>query len=278
MADGAEYRKKVRQLAIKELEHAGGVNFTKLGNSAVAKLFGNYDSVFFGNTLAKEIADAGGRLQFKAHVRNAGYASVVGFNPATNEYYLDMAPNVLNAILVRKGGVFPEVFGESVEKDMLQAMMFAMESSIVYIAMILWKQLKLGNLDDPSYGVGGTLAQCVLSKWFGHTLDKEMYLSTVHIESIPKSITGRYTYWSNSCYMDSLLTVLFNCQANFWRSKMLETNVETQWKDTKHKVNICEVTKGSTIDTIPKVIELGKRVQTQLNEDFTELKENKRIK
>jgi len=267
---------KVRDQIARYLEPSGGASFTRLGSKDVAHIFGIYDTVFFGGGLIKEIVAVDADLEFKVHARDSGYASVVSYNPTTSDYYIDIAPNVINAIFVRKGGVLPQAFGQS-ESDRLSVLMLVMEQAIVYLTMMLWGHLTLRNLDDPVYGVNGSLFQCVLPRWFGHShFDKELSMCTVHIEALPRAPVGRYVYWSNSCYMDSLITVLLNSPSDWWRKTMLESDVQSQWTTTKHAVNICS--KKSTIDTIPKVKDLATKIQVQLKEDLANLTSGVNIK
>lgn len=261
-----DLRKKVREKALTTLD---GANFTSLSGRDVARLFEIYDNLFFEGSLLGEIAEKGKTVQFKAHAREAGYASVVGFD-VSEGYYLDIAPNVLNTILIRKGA-------KLATPDRLEVMMLAMESSIVYMAMMVWGYLRSSNLDDEIYGVNGKLFKCVLKQWFGRSIDDETYLSTVDIRaSTPSLPIGRYVYWSNSCYLDSLITLLLSTRSDEWRKMLLDTNVDEQWRAKNHKVNICDP--KSTIDTVGKAKLLAVSVQKQLKEDYESLTGNKSIR
>jgi len=131
-----------------------------------------------------------------------------------------------------------------------------MEHEIIHLLFSLWgyDDIELQKKDYALYGPHGRLFNCMLNTYFGHTeyshnlsfkgLDSDNYISKYE-----EPVKYGFSYWENSCYMDSVLTLLLENQCNFWRRTIFD------WNEHKPSANP----------------ELAETLKDELNRDYSKL-------
>lgn len=125
---------------------------------------------------------------------------------------------------------------------------------------------------DEIYGTHGKLFQCLLETYFGQKYDAGHELTNISSpvkESPEKSlpVTG-YGNWSNSCYMDSVLMILFENISPFWRRSLFNVNVS----EIDFTLGGQKKLSGETIEDLK---EQTLNIQEQLVEDYKNLRDDK---
>ena len=257
----ADIRKRIHDDVIRErFETKGGVNFKRLSGFDLQYIFNLYDDLFFSKQICKRLSDSGSQVLFFADARSTGVVSTCRRDDQGIKciYYFDLSPTVL----VAKSSKLAAGIGCT---DRTYCLLLIMEYLIVLLLMMLYDYL---DPEDPKFSEGGDLFKCILNEYFGHTrYDPNLGLIEVKYQG-----RGVYTNVANSCYIDSMLIVLFYCMSTFWRKGLLDTNVRNiQYETVK---GICDVVGGSKINTVDKLYNLAEQIQSQLIEDYKSLKIN----
>ncbi len=105
------------------------------------------------------------------------------------------------------------------------------------------------------------LFHCVLRQLFGENRFIPTYLDI----GAPK---GTLQWSENSCYLDSLLAVLFFEESGTWREALFGTNVDNIPYIPE---GVCDIKGGSSIDTTEKIAAQAKAIQVQLRADYDRL-------
>ncbi|HMP27998.1 MAG TPA: ubiquitin carboxyl-terminal hydrolase family protein [Saprospiraceae bacterium] len=252
-----EKRLIIKKYAIKNIfEKKGGRNFKSLNGSDIEKIFNMYDNNFFDGEIMKRITKDVFLIEFKASKRTSGVGGITGYEtdqPIT--FYIDIAPNILETIFRSESVGIPAAAGvDGVCKDRLGCLLLIIEHQIIHLIMMLWGYSNVGpftpkakRTGDEIYGPHGRLFQCLSNRFFGHSnfshdlgiadisdisgspsqhLHFQKYLQSKGKGSVitPKGLplnAGGYKNWSASCYLDSVLIILFYGASNFWRDVIL---------------------------------------------------------
>jgi len=250
----------IRKIAINSIfSLRGGENMNSIKGTDIRELFGLYDKFFFNEEISKKLLDIGGGIKFVASSRTIGTLGICGKEKEC-KYYMEIAPQLLGNI-------------DRIYKDRLECLQAVMECLIIHLIMLLWG---FAEKNDDVYSEHGKLFCCMSLKYFGHKSGIER-LTSINIEcetneaSVSPSFNpkGMYSWHANSCYMDSLLMILFDSAGQFWRDELLHRNID---EITYSTVNgVCDLKGGSRIDTIDKLKKHAKKIQDQLVSDFLEL-------
>jgi len=133
-----------------------------------------------------------------------------------------------------------------------------------------------GRKDEKVYSAHGLLFQCMIKEYFGHSrFEHDLGLTSIEIEGhdVPEAflkykeekrgvIPFGYAYWSNSCYLDSLMTVLLGSVSTFWRMGIMDVKIDS----IIYKKGVCPA-----IDTFQKLKDHAQKIQTQIVLDFKSL-------
>lgn len=175
-------------------------------NRELAILIDTYDKNYFDGGI-KEFLD-GKRLVLDPILsdRLSGLKSVVGYNPELPGYYIDISSQIE-----------------------MKEFMVALQYSLVKLLMIILGYYS--KSPQSIYGDGGKLMVCVYKKFYGLIDSYDPYIVwgdvlTPEERSVEKQLPPikGYSYWENSCYIDSLLiTILINV-SRFWRWAILFSN------------------------------------------------------
>ena len=107
----------------------------------------------------------------------------------------------------------------------------AFEHQLTHLLFYLW-----GHCDhqDTEKNIHGNLFKCVYSKFFETSIDivQNMMVSNGNTDTnfYPQPLIMKkslYRYHENSCYLDSLLTLLLFTKSNVFRNTFFTTNIDT---------------------------------------------------
>jgi len=215
-----------------------GATINEITSEMVKFLFHAYDLVFFKGQILTRLKniDADPKFAFEANRRNSGYGSLSGFYYEKTlksdkktyrykkKYFIDISPDIL------KGGDagelhIPKAAGLGCN-SVIECFMLIMEHEIIHLLFSLWEfdAPKLQKENYKVYGPHGQLFECMLNTYFGH-VEYSHNLSlkgiggdTSYISKPKYGLKLGFSYWENSCYMDSVLTLLLENQCRYWRS------------------------------------------------------------
>ena len=274
-------REYIKKRAIADLfSKKGGANFFSLSGRDIESLFGTYDEVFFQNQISQKLTETPGtHLRFFASERTSGAGGMCTIERDGEEctYYLDIAPNILNTIFKTNKDGLQDAAGIGC-KDRVDCLLLIMEHQIIHLLLILWGYYPPEDTEEEIYGSHGALFACMAKEYFGHTSIKhDLGISSINVtgddilegalvKAIKKPPPFGYAYWSNSCYLDSLLVVLLENASSFWRIGMMESNVNSFVYPKGG--GICDVGAGSKITTVFEVRQHAQKIQNQIKNDF----------
>jgi len=268
-------RAYIKGVVVDEIfSNKGGANFIRLSGADVGYIFRLYDEVFFQNQIKEKVNISGGELKYYASERTSGAGGVCSINYSEEKciYYLDVSPNIINTIFRQNKEGLSDAAGIGC-KDRLECLQLIMEHQIIHLLMIIWEYFS--DPDDEIYGTHGKLFQCMSREYFGHTIfEHDLGFTSIQEFEEPKLhppvrkvATFGYAYWSNSCYLDSLMIVLLENASSFWRMNLMESDVDS----FVYGKGTCNVLGGSRIITYADMREHTRKIQTQLKEDFKSL-------
>ena len=238
----------------------------------IKRMVNQYDRMFFGDQLAEQLTREHTILDYSIAMRDTTPATNiistidVGRPPSHNRVYiLEIAPKVISQIALRYN------------LDAVRTLQLMVEHELIHLLMKLWKyENKIPSQAD-IYGPHGKLFQCMLETYFGYISSRTLHDLGVSIVSkepqedigVPPALLEEipgYKWYQESCYIDSLLVLLFYIHSGYWREKLFKTDVSTiDYREAPP----CDI--DSDIDTPEKVRSLAARVQTQLKSDYTNL-------
>jgi len=246
---------------------------TSLKGADIREIFDMYDKLFFDGEIGRKLEQTDSEIKFVAKTRESGVAGICG-REGTCKYYMEVSPQVL-------GRIVPSVVAAGLGcTSRLECVQLIVEHLIIHLIMLLWE---FAGKEGPIYAEHGELFQCMLRQYFGHLrFDHNLGLTTIDTErteyeapvegeviAAPLEPKGVYSWHANSCYIDSLLMVLFDSASQFWRDNILRKDVGSIEYPTA--LGVCDIRGGSQIDTVDKLKRHAKKVQDQLRTDFLEL-------
>lgn len=189
--DAADSRRsKVLEKMIRHFSHRGGLFFTKIASNDIKTMFEIYDDIYFGGEIHDQLRDTDTTLLFKINASSTGKVSE-GLR-INKEYAIIISPNVFvsKKFSHYKGIKCP---------TRLECLMLVFEDELVNIIIDLWGR-------QSTKGMTPELKSCMGKRLFNH-YDLP---ASKKARSQPLGKEGIYTYHSNSCYLDSLMMVLFS--------------------------------------------------------------------
>ncbi len=129
---------------------------------------------------------------------------------------------------------------------------FEMEGMLVHLTLFLLDQ---EDYDEDSgsfvsvWESADKVRQCMHAALFGRSF-------------VPKS---GYVNWSNSCYVDALMMIIFDARSPYWRRAFFLTDTSTV-RYEKNPQGICS--QGSLVDTEAQVREFAQLIQKQAKYDY----------
>lgn len=269
-------RKYIKQIGMQAL-FPHGVNM--ITDDDVQYIFDLYDQIFFHSQIREKIGDMAAELKFYASERTSGVGGLCGIEREKEmcNYYFDIAPNIIHTIFEKNRNGLGWAAGVGCE-DKFECLQLIIEHQIIHLLLILWDYYPLEYANN-IYASHGLLFQCMAKEYFGHSRFEHDLGASINVEvegvkDLPETfrqfqtvrrgvIPFGYSYWSNSCYLDSLLIVLLENISPFWRKAIMEADLDK----VTYRRNACEKPE-SKIDTIPKLREYSKSVQRQIKADF----------
>ena len=245
-------------------------NFTDIDKFDLEYMFKLYDKLVFNDEISSKLERDGDSIVFyisPAKTKKvARYGIIKSMSGTSRMYYIEISQNTL-ATLFKTNRSFTTT---SVCSDRTGCLQLIMEINIIHLLMAIWGYLdKNPRLPDSYiYKESGPLFKCMFQRYFTHTGSTgkpRMRRSTLLRK---KSSFRGYSYRGFSCYMDSLLIVIFNMIEPFWRKTIFET--DTSATRYSHPFSICK--KASLIKTEDQIKDLAKRIQSTLRVDYDALK------
>jgi hypothetical protein len=262
-------------LTMKEnLKEKGGANFSRLGARDIDTLFHLYDHVFFQDQITDKVLEPPPEekrpmdLEFIAGERKTGECSIVGVYDDPREYstnyFIDIAPNILSTIAERVSSLPDDRL-----KDRLGCLMAIMEHSIIHLLILLYDYNLIAK--GGIYAEHGALFQCMSESYFGETIPHDLGFTSVKITTPSKDVRPKtgYAWWSNSCYIDSVLMIMLSCKSNFWRDVLFNTNIET----ITYPAGTCDVPEIEIKYQRRLLKENARRLQRQFKSDYKDLQD-----
>jgi hypothetical protein len=259
-----EKRLKIYNIAETRIfQDKGGSNIKSINKVDLEKMFDLYDKIFFHNAIRKKL----GKDTLRFIVSNKDTTTTSKCTREGCVYTFQIAPIVIATIFENNPRGTGTALGVGC-KNILSCLQLVIEHEIVHLLMIIWGYLRMG---DTVYGEHGTLFSCASKEFFGHTrYDHDFGLAKIEGTYVPQE--GGYRYQNNSCYIDSLLTVLFENVSSVWRDEILRTDV----RDVPYVVeDICD--KSSALKKTEDVVELAEKVQSQIRSDLKDIRSHGHI-
>lgn len=226
-------RGTVRRVAVSEI--FGSEIITAVTGKHIRALVCVYDTEFFNGEVTGKAKEVG--IDFIYHAVRIPVVGVVS-KRAEGAYVMEINPLLLKTAC-------------SASLSAIDCLMMVVENLLIHVIMILW-----GHTSNPR------LYNALLDRYFG----EDRYMKTYVQTELPP--TGMLQWSNNSCYLDSLLTILFFEQSGTWKDIIQTTDVA----QLEYRVQgICDVAGGSEINTPAKVREHAIAIQRQLLTDYKRL-------
>lgn len=246
------------RFANERLLEKGGERFTKLNAADVRYLFNLYDEIVFGGQISQRLTSQSSTLSFKVDTGIDG--SVGEIEVADNVYTLTIAPRILLKL------------ERSSKNSRLEWLSYTIKHQLLHLCILLWNYY---TRTPPSvFSTYGSLFKCMMEEYFpGSPVD--IILDTIvfaepYLDIVDPKPLGGFSNWENSCYIDSVLMVLFECASEWWRRNMLE---RLPSPDDEFK-GVCDISGGSEITTAEELYKLRLDVRTQLLSDYEQINDN----
>ena len=259
-----------REKCLELFKERGGVNFRSLKCSDVLSMIRIYDKLTFSGELSEYEFNCVLDVQESSGVFMRSYIQ-------EGTIILEMRPLVLFSLVHRK--TFPNLF---------EGLVYSLEHELIHVLMIVFGYAEKERENPTIYGEHGKLFECMLKRFF--PLHRDIFHPEIvedYAERTPSPTrtpsTGRYTrtpvsktpsplkdqekgffmYNENSCYLDSLLIVMFYGFPSFYR-KIFSAPIENV------KVSsICSEDAKIKTDASLKILIEG--IQNQLEDDYQRL-------
>lgn len=216
-----ETRKHIHQYA-SDVIFGENVNPLEISGRDIERLFLLYDKLVFGNQITRKLENVNSDIRF--FIKDDKIESVKGVC-RLQKLGCHLKVNISKKLVVRLCNS-PEIWDIYGECDRIYAIQYILEQTIIHILMILWGYF---NDSESLLSQEGELFHCMLERWFGY--DVEDVVSTVSVKEeysppIPRGkLRGLLENWENSCYLDSLMMAMFLSTPDYYREKILNSNI-----------------------------------------------------
>lgn len=223
----------------------GGNRFTRINGKDLRIAFDLYDSLVFGSQFQDRLNQKKARIKFFARPRRYGDISICG-KRSSHLYYMDIAPNIF------------------LSPDHVLFLQRILERQMIHLLILMWDLAKW----DPVYCSEGILYQRLKNRYFGDSPFLEgslrMDLENPLTYTVPLTRTGLLRYSENSCYLDSLLTVLLLSDCGFYRKNLFDFRIPKRYSPST-------VQKDSKLKTSRDIRQYASALQKQLQIDYNRL-------
>ncbi len=264
-----DYRQKIHdKLLENRFRKKGGITFHSLNGFDIGYAFGLYDKFVFGMQIRDKIASTKSSIHFFARGRKSGVGSFCGITSTTGsqscEYHIDIAPNILARLQLKI--------------DRITRLQLILEKQIIHLLMIMWGFLHKVATGPKAYiySENGPLYQCVFERYFG-VVEHNVGVTSIDLErpiTYRSPISGKFGMMinrENSCYLDSLITVLFLGESPFYRKNIFDVNPSK----ISYPRPICRG--DSRIDNERKTRVFASKIQERLREDYSRIVYHKEV-
>lgn len=250
----------------------------KLRNEDLLYLLGVYDNMFFMNDIYDTLSGYHDIIPRIIH-RESNFLSRcdVRRKPKACKFELSISQPILDTVMKNNARGSATAAGIGCT-DKLECLLLVFEHLLVHLVLSIYQEYF-----EKLPGVYEKYFECLARNTFGHTrYDNDLGLamnkigSTVEsrnlgiVAPVPRKLPG-YKNYSNSCYIDSILMIMFFSDTDFWKDNILDIDISSL--EGKYTKNECI---GSDIP-YDKFIDLVKSVQRQLNVDKKYLEGNVKI-
>lgn len=253
----------------------GGGNLTRLSGNDVELLFGLYDAIFFQNQIRKKLEEDRIKIGFYAIETKPGSGSIIKANKSSNSYAIEVFPNAFGDIIetYRK----ETGHGSKFLTNRLDCLMMVLEHQIIHLLLFLWNFYPGIGRSGKMYGPHGKLFSCMMHSYFGGTFYVPDLSVVARVEDeTPEpypleesSVKFGYSYWSNSCYLDSLMVCILQNASPVWRQGLMNSVIGDFVYPSGGSV--CDVAGGSKIVSERQVAVHAAKIQNQIILDYENL-------
>lgn len=144
------------------------------------------------------------------------------------------------------------------------AFLLAFEHQLTHLIFLLWGH-------EESH-VHGKLFKCVHNSFFNEEKHTDIMDVITSEKSYPQPSMnhGAYSYWNNSCYLDSLSSILYFCKSPIFRDAIFTTNADlvsyTTKTNPKKFINPCATDISETT-----FVDLTQNLQSAMFTDYIEM-------
>lgn len=218
-------------------DRIGGDTFKKLRGGDIRFIFNLYDKLIFNSQLSKEVQLKQAKIKFRASPRRMGVASICGtISTSPLVYYIDVSPTVLYRL----------------DQANISTLIKIVADQMINIILLI------SDLTQSRYN----LHQKLREKYFGSDFVPQRSTSLTSLDlEYPKSYTvpfnlktGLFSYQENSCYIDSLLSLIFLSDTDFYRRRIVDSKLLTKRSKENLKL-LCrsDISKDNIIRTLKSI-------------------------
>ena len=243
--------------------------------STIKTVFDAYDELGFINQISQKLKETNSHLSFDGYliselpvIRWCDILFMIHTEGV--DYDMSLTPWAVARLTQSNKEERLNIFGT---QNMDVCLLILFEHQLSHLLALLWGHFDINNVSDTIYGVHGKLYKCATSSFFGDGISN----IPKHLEdplnaplAILNDITVKYSYWENSCNLDSLNMLLFTCKNSFFRSALLTTNSSSAVYDQNTTFR-SPCTKGSEILTEESFRNFVSRAQEALIKDYSKI-------
>jgi hypothetical protein len=161
-------------------------------------------------------------------------------------------------------------------EEQLNCILLAFEHELLHFITLLWNYADLEHPNDVKKGIHGELFHCTTNAFFERKMDLVLMFSSFDKENFPRPVlkTGRYIYWKNSCYLDSLTSVLYFSSCDYFRKIIFNTNTDLVEYSNPVDLTVLESPpkKKQSIKIMKKICSSDAEIDTE--EEFRDIVKN----
>ena len=225
-----EIRETIHDILVETIfQDRGGEKFSGVKGSDIRAAFELYDEKFFDGQIKRKIKGENSLIHFFAKARRTGSGGLCGIRSKSSlkkcDYYIDIDPHILAQMSGSKS--IEDLAGIGCT-DRVYCLQIVLEHEIVHLLMILWGYM-YKDVTPRREGVfteHGELYQCILQTYFGHTKFGHGMSDIDKAIKVKPRKPGLMSNWSDSCYIDSLTTVLLWMSNDFYRNGIIRVNTQ----------------------------------------------------
>lgn len=254
-------------------------------SSGLENLFDLYDSIVFNNAIQNKIDEIYNKnnqiisITFNLSskdikVETKRWCGIRYYTYKGITYYDIQLSDWVMAWIDYKSGYMSNDENENIITNRSIFMLLAFEHELTHLMTLLWGYADFNNPNNEIKGIHGKLFNCTRRAFFETKKDLIQSFTSPTLIPIPHlnespmgKLAGRYVYWKNSCYLDSLSSIIYFCCSDVFRDAIFSTNVDLIEYET-HK-SICSP--DSIIKTDENFRDMAKKVQYAMITDYIKM-------